>query len=124
MDDFGTGYSSLARLSTFPLDVVKIDKAFIDRLAEKDGEAMVRAVVNLSHTLGMKVVAEGVEDSDQALALLRLGCTMAQGFVFGRPMPPDDMTSALKNLLPFVVELPMALVGSTAVPAVVPQRDP
>jgi EAL domain-containing protein (putative c-di-GMP-specific phosphodiesterase class I) len=79
MDDFGTGYSSLARLSTFPLDVVKIDKAFVDRLAKKDGEAMVRAVINLSHTLGMKVVAEGVEEYDQAVALLRLGCTMAQG---------------------------------------------
>jgi diguanylate cyclase (GGDEF)-like protein/PAS domain S-box-containing protein len=99
MDDFGTGYSSLARLSTFPLDVVKVDKAFVDRLADKDGEAMVKAVVNMSHMLGMQVVAEGVEEHDQALALLRLGCTMAQGYVFARPMPPAAMTSALENLL-------------------------
>jgi EAL domain-containing protein (putative c-di-GMP-specific phosphodiesterase class I) len=118
MDDFGTGYSSLARLSTFPLDVVKIDKAFIDRLGEKDGEAMVRAVVNLSHTLGMQVVAEGVEDSTQALALLRLGCTMAQGYVFARPMPPEDMTHSLQHLLPVALDLPLALAGATvAAPA-------
>ncbi len=102
MDDFGTGYSSLARLSTFPLDVVKVDKAFVDRLGEKDGEAMVRAVVNMSHMLGMLVVAEGVEENGQALALLRLGCTMAQGFVFDRPMPPEAMTAKLQNILPAV----------------------
>jgi EAL domain-containing protein (putative c-di-GMP-specific phosphodiesterase class I) len=97
IDDFGTGYSSLARLSTFPLDVVKIDKTFIDRLAvHADGDAMVRAVVDLSHTLGMKAVAEGVEHREQALALERLGCTMAQGYLFARPMPPQDMTRALR----------------------------
>ena len=116
MDDFGTGYSSLARLNTFPLDVVKIDKAFIDRLADKDGEAMVRAVINLSHTLGMHVVAEGVEDSNQAAALLRLGCNMAQGYVFGRPMSPEDMTRRLTKLPPVVVDLTLAFAGVTATP--------
>jgi EAL domain-containing protein (putative c-di-GMP-specific phosphodiesterase class I) len=96
IDDFGTGYSSLARLSTFPLDVVKIDKSFIDRLTgNADGDAMVRAVVDLSHTLGMTTVAEGVEDPEQAVALSRLGCTVAQGFLFARPMPAADMTGAL-----------------------------
>ncbi|MEY2449013.1 MAG: hypothetical protein QOH79_2489 [Acidimicrobiaceae bacterium] len=96
IDDFGTGYSSLARLSTFPLDVVKIDKSFVDRLAgNADGDAMVRAVVDLSHTLGMTTVAEGVEDPEQAAALSRLGCTVAQGFLFARPMPAADMTGAL-----------------------------
>jgi diguanylate cyclase (GGDEF)-like protein len=113
MDDFGTGYSSLARLSTFPLDVVKVDKAFVDRLAEKDGEAMVRAVVNMSHMLGMQVVAEGVEESDQALALLRLGCTMAQGYVFARPMPHDAMTRALSGLGPFL-DSPLTLAVTDA----------
>jgi diguanylate cyclase (GGDEF)-like protein/PAS domain S-box-containing protein len=113
MDDFGTGYSSLARLSTFPLDVVKIDKAFVDRLAKKDGEAMVRAVINLSHTLGMKVVAEGVEEYDQAVALLRLGCTMAQGYVFARPMPPEEMTNALKHGLP-VLDVPVVIGAKVA----------
>jgi diguanylate cyclase (GGDEF)-like protein/PAS domain S-box-containing protein len=116
MDDFGTGYSSLARLNTFPLDIVKIDKAFIDRLADKDGEAMVHAMVNLSHTLGMHVVAEGVEDSDQVLALRRLGCIMAQGYVFGRPMSPQDMTRALVKRPPGIVDLTLAFAGVTTAP--------
>jgi diguanylate cyclase (GGDEF)-like protein/PAS domain S-box-containing protein len=97
IDDFGTGYSSLARLSDFPVDVVKIDKSFIDRLSDDaDGETMVRAVVALTHSLGMRAVAEGVEDHEQALTLERLGCTMAQGYLFARPMPPDAMTQALQ----------------------------
>jgi EAL domain-containing protein (putative c-di-GMP-specific phosphodiesterase class I) len=97
LDDFGTGYSSLARLSTFPLDVVKIDKSFVDRMtASPDGEAMVRAVVNLSHTLGMQAVAEGVEEPEQALALEELGCTMAQGYLFAPPMPAAAMTETLE----------------------------
>jgi EAL domain-containing protein (putative c-di-GMP-specific phosphodiesterase class I) len=98
IDDFGTGYSSLARLSTFPLDVVKIDKSFVDRLTgDRDGEAMVRAVVDLSHTLGMKAIAEGVEHPEQALALERLGCTMAQGYLFAGPMTAADVVGALQT---------------------------
>ncbi|MEY2567315.1 MAG: hypothetical protein QOE35_1844 [Actinomycetota bacterium] len=97
IDDFGTGYSSLARLSTFPLDVVKIDKSFVDRVAQHaDGDAMVRAVVDLSHTMGMRTVAEGVEREEQALALDRLGCTMAQGYLFAPPMPAAAMTETLE----------------------------
>jgi diguanylate cyclase (GGDEF)-like protein/PAS domain S-box-containing protein len=98
IDDFGTGYSSLARLSTFPLDVVKIDKSFVDRLTgDRDGEAMVRAVVDLSHTLGMKAIAEGVEHPEQAIALERLGCTMAQGYLFAGPMTAADVVGALRT---------------------------
>jgi EAL domain-containing protein (putative c-di-GMP-specific phosphodiesterase class I) len=98
IDDFGTGYSSLGRLSDFPVDVVKIDKSFIDRLIDDaDGETMVRAVVTLSHELGMKTVAEGVESEEQAAALTRLGCTTAQGFFFARPMPSDAMTAELED---------------------------
>jgi diguanylate cyclase (GGDEF)-like protein/PAS domain S-box-containing protein len=96
IDDFGTGYSSLARLSDFPIDIVKIDKSFVDRLSgDADGETMVRAVVELSHSLGMQAVAEGVESREQAVALERLGCTLAQGYLFARPMPADAMTHAL-----------------------------
>jgi EAL domain-containing protein (putative c-di-GMP-specific phosphodiesterase class I) len=77
IDDFGTGYSSLGRLSDFPMDVVKIDKSF-DRLRDDtDGQTMVRAVVALRHSLGMRAIAEGVEHEEQALALSRLGCSMA-----------------------------------------------
>jgi diguanylate cyclase (GGDEF)-like protein/PAS domain S-box-containing protein len=96
IDDFGTGYSSLARLSTFPLDVVKIDKSFVDRLTlSADGEATVRAVVALAHTLGMVAVAEGVEEAEQADALAELGCTMSQGFLFARPVPAEALTASL-----------------------------
>jgi diguanylate cyclase (GGDEF)-like protein/PAS domain S-box-containing protein len=98
IDDFGTGYSSLGRLGEFPVDIVKIDKSFIDRLlVHADGETMVRAVVALSHELGMKTVAEGVEDEEQAAALIRLGCTTAQGYFFARPMPSDAMTAELES---------------------------
>jgi diguanylate cyclase (GGDEF)-like protein/PAS domain S-box-containing protein len=98
IDDFGTGYSSLGRLSELPVDVVKIDKSFIDRLVnDADGETMVRAVIALSHELGMKAVAEGVEDAEQAAALIRLGCSMAQGYLFARPMPADALADALRN---------------------------
>jgi diguanylate cyclase (GGDEF)-like protein/PAS domain S-box-containing protein len=96
VDDFGTGYSSLSYLSAFPFDVIKIDKSFIDQLAlTSGGEAMVRAVVELAHTLGLEAVAEGVEDREQADALERLGCALAQGFLFARPMAASDMADAL-----------------------------
>jgi len=98
VDDFGTGYSSLAYLSNFPLDIIKLDKSFIDRVATTvDGETMVRAVVDLAHTLGLTAIAEGVEHADQAAALKFLGCRLAQGFVFARPMPANDMAALLER---------------------------
>jgi diguanylate cyclase (GGDEF)-like protein/PAS domain S-box-containing protein len=96
VDDFGTGYSSLSYLSAFPLDVLKIDKSFVDQLTlTSGGKAMVRAVVELAHTLGLEAVAEGVEQPEQADALEQLGCKLAQGFLFARPMPAADMAHAL-----------------------------
>ena len=96
VDDFGTGYSSLSYLSAFPFDVIKIDKSFIDQLAlTPGGEAMVRAVVELVHTLGLEAVAEGVEQREQADALERLGCKLAQGFLFAKPVPALDMAESL-----------------------------
>ncbi|MBV9665171.1 MAG: EAL domain-containing protein, partial [Actinobacteria bacterium] len=83
VDDFGTGYSSLSYLGAFPIDIVKIDKSFVDKiLLSGDGEAMVRAVIDLASALGLQAIAEGVEAASQATALERLGCTMAQGFLF------------------------------------------
>jgi EAL domain-containing protein (putative c-di-GMP-specific phosphodiesterase class I) len=100
IDDFGTGYSSLGRLSDFPVDVVKIDKSFVDRLGDDaDGDTMVRAVIALSHSLGIKAIAEGVEHDHQADALTRLECTTAQGYLFAHPMAADAMTTAL-DLVP------------------------
>ncbi|MBK8173954.1 MAG: EAL domain-containing protein [Rhodospirillales bacterium] len=91
MDDFGTGYSSLSYLRKFPFDKVKIDRSFISDLGRsKNAAAIVRAVVALSHSLGMRANAEGVETSEQARLLLAEGCEEVQGYFFGHPMSAKD----------------------------------
>jgi diguanylate cyclase (GGDEF)-like protein len=94
VDDFGTGYSSLANLKSLPVDEVKIDKSFVRHLAhEGDDAAIVEAVVQLVHRLGLAVVAEGVED-DASLALLQaMGCDFAQGYLLSRPVPPHQLAT-------------------------------
>ena len=93
IDDFGTGYSSLAYLRRFPIDFVKIDKSFIDGVAEEPAQlAFVRAIVRLAHTLKTKTVAEGVEQEAQAKRLSSIGCDLAQGFHFSRPMDVAEAT--------------------------------
>lgn len=89
IDDFGTGYSSLSRLQRFPVDTLKIDRAFISRM-ESDAETheIVRTIVMLAHNLGLKVIAEGVETQEQLELLKHIGCEMAQGFLFSRPAEP------------------------------------
>ncbi len=89
LDDFGTGFSSLAYLRHFPLDFVKIDKSFVQRLTDDTGEeAIVAAIIGLSHALGLEVVAEGVETRGQLESLTALGCDRAQGFLIARPGEP------------------------------------
>jgi len=97
VDDFGTGYSSLSYLSRFPLDIIKIDKSFIDNVDTREGAAIVRAVVDLSHTLGLSIIAEGVEESDQAISLEGLGCEMAQGYLFARPLTSVAMADRMRS---------------------------
>jgi diguanylate cyclase (GGDEF)-like protein/PAS domain S-box-containing protein len=88
IDDFGTGYSSLSHLSQFPLDLLKIDKSFVDDLdGGRDGLEIVAAVIKLAHALGLQVVAEGVEQATQLDHLKMMGCDFAQGYHFSRPMP-------------------------------------
>ena len=98
VDDFGTGYSSLPYLKRFPLDALKIDREFIrDVTSDADDAAITMAIINLAHSLKLKVVAEGVE-TDAQLAFLRArGCDEIQGFHFSRPLPVSDMTRALRE---------------------------
>jgi EAL domain-containing protein (putative c-di-GMP-specific phosphodiesterase class I) len=86
IDDFGTGYSSLSYLRTFPVDILKVDKSFIDHVdADVEGACFVQAILHLANVLRVKTVAEGVERAEQAHRLAELGCEFAQGFHFGRP---------------------------------------
>lgn len=94
LDDFGTGYASLANLRQFPIDRLKIDKSFVQNVED---EAIVKAVITLGSSMGMKVVAEGVEDLDQLAALARHGCDQIQGFHFGRPMPAGEVAGFLEG---------------------------
>jgi EAL domain-containing protein (putative c-di-GMP-specific phosphodiesterase class I) len=92
IDDFGTGYSSLAYLRHMPIDAVKIDKSFVDGVAGGPEEsAVARAIIALAGTLHLDTVAEGVEQAEQAAALAELGCHLAQGYHFSRPVPAADM---------------------------------
>ena len=96
LDDFGTGYSSLSRLKGFPVDAIKIDRSFIDGLgAEQQDTAIVSAVVEIAHSLGLEAVAEGVEHPGQLSSLRDLGCRTAQGFLFAAPMPAVELEELL-----------------------------
>lgn len=98
IDDFGTGYSSLSYLHRFPVDQVKLDRAFVAGLrADGEGSPIARAVVNMAHALGISVTAEGVETRDQLLGLRRLGCDRAQGFYFAPPLPADEFSQLLQR---------------------------
>ncbi len=96
IDDFGTGYSSLAQLKRLPVHSVKVDRSFVQDLTKDDRDAsIVLSIIQLGHTLGLTVVAEGVETGAAAARLLRLGCDLAQGWHYGRPAPPEEVTELL-----------------------------
>jgi EAL domain-containing protein (putative c-di-GMP-specific phosphodiesterase class I) len=98
VDDFGTGYSSLTYLKRLPVDVLKIDGSFVDGLGrEAEDSAIVAAIVTLAATLGQQAIAEGVETALQLGELQRLGCPLAQGFLFSRAVPADDL-SGLRHI--------------------------
>jgi EAL domain-containing protein (putative c-di-GMP-specific phosphodiesterase class I) len=92
IDDFGTGYSSLSYLHRFPVDVLKIDKSFVEGVAAGPGaNALASAVIGLGNSLSLRTVAEGIETEAQYTALAALGCKFGQGFLFSRPLPPDEV---------------------------------
>ena len=96
IDDFGTGYSSLSYLKWLPADVLKIDKSFVKGIGENaEDTAIARMVVELAHTLGMEVIAEGVETNGHVALLEEMGCDMAQGFHFERPLPHEAASEFL-----------------------------
>ena len=98
LDDFGTGYSSLAYLKRFPVGKLKIDRSFIRDLAsDPDDRAIASTIISMGRNLRLTVLAEGVENAQQ-LALLRdMGCDMAQGYYFSRPLPAGEMTVLLRQ---------------------------
>jgi EAL domain-containing protein (putative c-di-GMP-specific phosphodiesterase class I) len=99
VDDFGTGYSSLAYLRQFPVDCLKIDRAFVDSVADTGSEdhSLVRTILSLGETRGLIVIAEGVEHAAQRDELHRLGCELGQGYLFCRPMSADDLAVVLRG---------------------------
>ena len=99
LDDFGTGYASLANLRRFPIDHLKIDRSFVQNI---DDDAIVRAVINLGASMGMKVVAEGVETLEQLASLSSYGCDQAQGYYFARPMAARDVPGFLRMFTPVI----------------------
>jgi diguanylate cyclase (GGDEF)-like protein/PAS domain S-box-containing protein len=98
IDDFGTGYSSLGYLHRLPINTLKIDKCFIRGLMAPSGaKPLVEAIIRMAHSLKMTTTAEGIESQDELETLRRLGCDKAQGFLLGRPAPPEQLTSILEN---------------------------
>ena len=91
IDDFGTGYSSLSYLNSFPSDLLKIDKSFIDGMDVNDSsKRFVAMIISIGHVLDLKVISEGVESAEQVQALKNIGCDYVQGYVWGHPMEPEE----------------------------------
>ena len=101
VDDFGTGYSSLLHLQSLPFDELKVDRSFVDSMtARRESRKIVGAIIGLGQSLGLTTIAEGVETEEQAAQLRWLGCDIAQGFLYGRPMPAADLPAFLEQPRP------------------------
>lgn len=97
LDDFGTGFASLTHLLNFPVDIVKIDRSFVEKLGtDQPSEVVVRAILDIARRLDMRVIAEGVESTKQVGVLRQYGCVLGQGYLFSRPVPQDDATRLLR----------------------------
>jgi len=98
LDDFGTGYSSLSYLKRFPIDVLKIDKSFVDDVTTNSADAAIAlSVISLAHNLNMRVIAEGVETREQVEFLTARGCDEMQGYYFSRPINAEGFTALMRE---------------------------
>ena len=98
IDDFGTGYSSLSQLRKLPVDELKIDRSFVSRAhADADDASIVSSTIDLGHNLGLKVVAEGVEETETLSMLRGLGCDFAQGYLISRPLAPEAVADFVRE---------------------------
>ena len=98
IDDFGTGYSSLSYLHMFPLDHLKLDRSFVEEIGQStDGSVICDATIGLAHSLGLKVVAEGIETEEQLEYLKHIGCDMGQGYLFSRPIPAEQVIDFIRR---------------------------
>jgi EAL domain-containing protein (putative c-di-GMP-specific phosphodiesterase class I) len=98
LDDFGTGYSSLGYVKRFPLSFLKIDRSFVAGMGSNDRDAaIICAIAEMARALGARVVAEGVETEEQLVGVGKLGCELAQGYLFSRPLPPDEIDALLRT---------------------------
>ena len=98
LDDFGTGYSSLSYLRKIPINTLKIDKSFIDNItSNQKEESIIYNIIEMAHSLKLKVVAEGVETSEQFIVLKNKKCDYIQGYYFSKPLPTDEMEKLLKE---------------------------
>jgi hypothetical protein len=113
LDDFGTGYSSLSYLQRVPFDKIKIDRSFVTGASDPEGRnaALIRAMVGLAADLKMQTTAEGVETQEELQLVRDLGCSLVQGYIFGKPMPADEA-------------LELANKGAATLPAQYPPREP
>jgi diguanylate cyclase (GGDEF)-like protein len=121
VDDFGTGYSSLANLRRMPIDELKIDRSFVSPMLRDESDLIiVRSTINLGHDLGLKIIAEGVEDADTLDRLALLGCDLAQGYHLSRPLPAPEFDRWLHDAAPVAppVVLPRGAAGRGDAPAI------
>ncbi|MBA3590472.1 EAL domain-containing protein, partial [Methylibium sp.] len=132
IDDFGTGYSSLAYLTTLPISELKIDRSFVRDLGVTlQSSAVVTAIIALARSLGIRVIAEGVENLRQMEVLHRLGCSTMQGFLFSKALPPEELEQWLSQTVlprkaPWIGQVeeaePVVLRGPRALPGLPPAR--
>jgi EAL domain-containing protein (putative c-di-GMP-specific phosphodiesterase class I) len=98
IDDFGTGYSSLSYLRRLPLDVLKIDRSFVQGIGQNaEDDAIVQAILSLAQSLGLSVTAEGIETPEQANLLREWSCDSGQGYLFSRPLAPDEFSTLFRR---------------------------